>query len=75
MKTEDYKIGDRVYSPEAHCMRGYGVVVKKDVILGVKWDKVVYDEYIKYTPENGLTVRLADPYIREEKLNSLGIWG
>lgn len=74
MKTEDYKVGDRVRSRFDHT-RGYGTVMEigKDGVLRVKWDKETY-QHTHYSPENGLTIELTQPHIREEKLNQLGIW-
>ena len=73
-KTEDYKVGDLVRSRWDHT-RGYGTVMEigKDGVLRVKWDREVYNHGF-FSPENGLSVELAQPYIREEKLKQLGIW-
>jgi hypothetical protein len=70
MKTDEYKIGDRVRSRYDHTR--YGTVVAKDDILRVKWDKETYNHGY-FSPENVLSVELVLPYIREEKLNQLGI--
>lgn len=72
MRTEDYKVGDRVRSQWNHSK--YGTIMEngKDGVLRVKWDNEAYNHF--YAPENGLSIELALPYIREEKLNQLGIW-
>ena len=73
MKTEEYNVGDIVYSPHSDKL-GYGVITRKDEILWVRWSNYEYSDWYKYSPENGLSIRLAKDKIREEKLQQLIIW-
>ena len=43
MKTEEYNVGDIVYSPHSDKL-GYGVITRKDEILWVRWSNYEYSD-------------------------------
>jgi hypothetical protein len=65
MLTDDYNVGDKVFPISGQVIGSIGIITRKSTILHVRWSDYTYTEYITDTPENGFTIKLALPYIRD----------